>query len=71
MKLLKSKKGFAFTTGAFIALLTALPWIMGLTLFGVPVFSTWIKGTTAPATPLSPIWIIVGGFVILLIIRGR
>ena len=42
-KLMKSKKGFVFTAAAFIAILAAVPWILGLTLFGVPVFATWLK----------------------------
>ena len=39
-KLIKSKRGFVFTAAAFIALLKFAPIMLGLVLFGIPVFGT-------------------------------
>jgi len=67
-KLMKSKRGFIFTAAAF----AAIPWILGLTLFGIPVFATWLKIVTTPSsTGFSPVWIIVGGFVVILLLKRR
>jgi len=71
-KLMKSKKGFVFTAAAFIAILAAVPWILGLTLFGVPVFATWLKVVfSKPSAGISPIWIIVIAFIVILLIKRR
>ena len=67
-KLMKSKKG---ALPLLLVLIPAIPWILGLTLFGVPVFATWFKMATTPAKPVSPIWFIVGGFVILILLIKR
>jgi len=67
-KLMKSKKGVA---PLLLVLIPAIPWILGLTLFGVPIFATWLKVVTTPAKPFSPIWIIVIGFVVILLLKKR
>jgi len=67
-KLMKSKKGVA---PLLLVLIPAIPWILGLTLFGVPIFATWLKVITTPAKPVSPIWIIVIAFIVLILIKRR
>ena len=67
-KLMKSKKGAG---PLLLLLIPAIPWILGLTLFGVPIFGTWLKIVTTPAKPISPIWIIVIGFVVLILLIKR
>jgi len=68
-KLMKSKKGIA--PALLLVLIPAIPWILGLTLFGVPVFATWFKMATTPAKPVSPWIIIVGCFILIIWLKGR
>lgn len=69
-KLMKSKKGVA--PALLLLLIPAIPWILGLTLFGIPVFGTWLKIVTTPAsTGFSPIWIIVIAFIVLILLFRR
>ena len=62
-KLIKSKKG--------ILPLIPIAWILGLVLIGIPVFGTWLKVITTPAKPVSPIWIAVGAFIVLVLLITR
>ncbi len=61
MKLMKSKKGIVFTS--------LLLGIAGL-LFGIPIFYTWLKLMFfTPKTGFSPVWIIVIGFIVILLLK--
>ena len=61
-KLMKSKRG--------VVISTLLLGIAGL-LFGIPIFYTWLKLQFTPAQPVSPIWIAVGAFVVLILLIKR
>ena len=51
--------------------LIPIAWILGLTLFGIPIFGTWLKMMFTPAQPVSPIWIIVIAFIVLILLFRR
>lgn len=63
-KLMKSKKGFVITGSILIG--------TALILFGIPFLGTWLKLMfSKPSAGISPIWIIVIGFVVILLLRRK